>query len=85
MKIRTVGGLRDAGDYYLATNPREERKMDLLTLCRKIAEAAKIAEMQLDEMDLMSANDRADIAEDGAQFLMFVDITLRKIVGEYDL
>ncbi len=58
--------------------------MDLLTLGRKIAEAAKIAEMRLDELDLISANDRADIVEDNAQFLMFVDITLRKIVGEYD-
>lgn len=56
----------------------------LLALARKIAEAAKIAEMQLDEMDLMSSNDRAEIAEDHAQFIMFIDIALREIIGEYD-
>ncbi len=57
--------------------------MDLLTLCRKIADAAKLAEMQLDELEHMSDNDRAEIADDTLHFVMFVDFTLREIVGEY--
>lgn len=57
----------------------------LLALARKIAEAAKIAEMQLDEPDLMFVGDLARSRNiQQAQFIMFIDIALREIIGEYD-
>lgn len=53
----------------------------LFALARKIADAAKIAEMQLDELERMSANDIYEIAEDSAEFIMFVDAAMREVLG----
>lgn len=56
--------------------------MNLLALGKKIAEAAQIAEMQLDELEYMSANDRADIAEENANFIIMIDVEFQELLGK---